>query len=160
MKYFLKIWGNTYENPKANILSDYEKNGGAFWKENTKVWFGKSNIGGKVEIGDILIQYIPLGQPQKEFAGRVVGYYKVESDFKYENLLIIGENNKISNSFYRYVEVKNLNVPFSERSKNRTILHIKKVINKFPASIQAGYARLTEEQAKYIINLIDDMKIR
>jgi len=145
MKYFLKNWGHTKTNPSKSVSQlfyESEQNGGAFWREKCKVWFSDSGFGGRVEVGDVLIQYVPLGQPQEELAGRVLGYYEVESEFKRESL---------ENQWFRYLEVKNLNKLFSEKSKNYPVLGIKAVIDKIPAAIQSGFAEISKEQAELII---------
>ena len=146
MKYFLKVLGYT-KDKSENLLLTFEEDGSAFWQEKCKVWFSK-RAGSKVKIGDILIQYIPLGQPQESFQGRIVGCYEVISSFHCGN---------IHDKWFRFVEVKNLNKVFSEKSKHTTMISIKEIMGKIPPAIQCGCAEITKTQAETIIKRVIEL---
>ena len=144
MEYFLKNIGMARDKGSKNLIKEFEDFGSCFWNERSKVWFSNSNFGGNVSKGDIIIQYIPCSYKSAQFAGRIVGVYRVIS----EKIFLPNKQWKV------YFEVENLCLKFSKKSKEKTILHIKQVIKNIPKAIQCGCAKISVQEAEKIIEQI------
>jgi len=154
MRYFLKACGETNPpNPNADWLirnsSDEVKS--SFWEDTQRNWLSNNLKGFGVNIGDIFICYVVMGDPRSggRLKGRILGYYEVVS-----NLI----NDNLENHWFWYVQTKNKCKSFSEKSKHNTVLHVKDFIDKFSGTIQSGYQILDERLAKRIIDAIEKNK--
>ncbi len=144
MKYFLKNIGTAKVYPHKNPIKDFEDFGSLFWEEESRIWFSNNNFGGKMSKGDIIIQYIPLGYKLADYAGRIVGCFEVLTDYT-----------ECQNGQWKgYRSVVNKSLAFSNQSKYKTVLHIKKVMNSIPKAIQCGCAEISFHEAERIIQEI------
>lgn len=160
MGYFLKVYGNS-DGIKAtkNFNSMGIEEEAAYYFLKSKIFFGKYKPK-EYKIGDIFIQYAPLSL-KSEFAGRILGVYESTSCFKQGKIIEIDTKTKKPKIFETYVDVKNLNLHFSERSKEEDLLNMRdeKDIIDFPSgNIASGWAYLDEKDARNLINKIYSFK--
>ncbi len=162
MNYFLKVYGSA---KSAMSAADFDKmgklEGAAYYLHTSKIFFGE-NKPAYHSIGDIFIQYAPLGLKSKDkIGGRILGVYQSTSDFKKGSIGGIGAQG-IPQVFVNYVDVKNLNQDFSERSRGKNqLLNIREEKNNinFPTgAIANGFAYLSEEDGRYLEDKIKNFK--
>lgn len=159
MRYFLKVYGNA-SGLKAN--SNFNEMGikenAAYYFLNSKIFFGRSKPT-KYFIGDIFIQYAPLSLKCK-FAGRILGVYESTSNLKEGEIIEIDEITGIPKVYETYIDVKNLNFSFSQKSMYENLLNMRdeKFNINFPTgSIACGFAYLSEKDAKYLIEKVNSL---
>ena len=141
MNYFLKVIGDT-KMPNCDPTPYFERSQSTFWEAESRILFSRI-AAGMVHKGDILIQYVPKGFANKQWAGRVVGCYRAISEvqcspFKED----FGE-------FDYFCEVENLCIKFSNRAKESSFV----VVDELGISIgngvmRPGILRLTHEQGE------------
>lgn len=149
MKYFLKNIGTAKADSSKDLIEEFERFESRFWTSESLIWFSNSNFGGRISKGDIIIQYIPVSHKQMRFAGRIVGFFEVQSDY----VAIKKEK------WNGYRKVLNKSLLFSLASKEKTLLYIKEVIDKIPKAIQCGCAEIPSGKAENIIEKIKEKEL-
>jgi hypothetical protein len=155
MRYFLKIIGCTKETDCV-FDAAVEKRGELYWTPTSRIYFGKMRPK-DFAIGDTLILTVPQGQLCDK-PGRILGYYERTSEFKYQPITINYETNKPKSWDY-YVDIKNLNVDFSVRSRTKDLLDMRTERDNidYPyGKITAGWAYLSDKDGRYLIDKINN----
>lgn len=151
MNYFLKILGDTNMHA-GDPIPFFEDSGSIFWESECTILF--SNVAaGMVCKGDILIQYIPKGFKNKEWAGRVIGCYRATSNVKCSPYMA-----PFGKAFNYFCDVENLTPKFANRAKCSTFVYIDELGIPLTGSLQSGIKRLTHEQGEMVVGFIERLE--
>ena len=148
MNYFLKILGSTKMKATDNAIEFFTKSGSLFWEKSSTILFGE-RAWSRVQKGDILIQYIPLGFANKAWKGRIVGCYRATSPVRYKNYRA-----PFGDEYNHYCEVENLTPKFSLASINKSGITVRTVEVEFTGEQQSGIMGLSAHEGQRIFNAV------
>lgn len=148
MNYFLKILGSTKMKATDDAIEFFTKSGSLFWEKNSTIVFGE-RAWSRVQKGDILIQYIPLGFKSNAWKGRIVGCYRATSLVRYKNYRA-----PFGDEYNHYCEVENLTPKFSLASINKSVLTVRAVEVEFNGEQQSGIMGLSVHEGQRIFNAV------
>ena len=151
MNYFLKILGSTHMPENVEVLSFFVHSESLFWEKRSIVLFS-DRAAAQVREGDILIQYIPKGLKNNNFAGRVVGCFRIVSPVSRKHY---------ATDFGQWdnrCEVESLFPKFSAHSKNGTVIYVDKLNVKLGGQLQSGIQKLSQSDGARICKLIADIE--
>ena len=152
VNYFLKILGDT-KMPGGDPLPFFERSESRFWEADSKILFSRI-AAGMVCKGDILIQYVPVGLKNAEWAGRVVGCYRAVSHVQCKPY------KESFGEWDYFCDVKNLTPKFALRAKSRTFVHIYELQIDIKNKMRSGILRLTREQGERAVAFIEGLEER
>ena len=153
MNYFLKILGSTKMKATDDAIEFFTKSGSLFWEKNSTIVFGE-RAWSRVQKGDILIQYIPLGFENKPWKGRIVGCYRAISPVRYKNYRA-----PFGDEYNHYCEVENLSPKFSLASVNKSIITVRTAEIVFNGEQQSGIMGLYGGEGQRILSIVMDKEM-
>lgn len=154
MNYFLKILGSTKMSETDNVIEFFIKSGSLFWEKNSTILFGE-RAWRRVQKGDILIQYIPVGFRNSEWKGRIVGCYRVASPIKYKNYKA-----PFGDDYNHYCEAENLTQKFSLASVNKSLITVRSAGVRFNGEQEGGIMGLYDGEGARILNVVMERERR
>lgn len=152
MNYFLKILGDT-KMPNGDPIPFFERSESKFWEEYSKILFSKT-ASGMVCKGDILIQYVPVGLKNQEWAGRVIGCYRAVSHVQCKPY------KESFGEWDYFCDVENLTPKFANRAKLSTFVHVYELQIPIKGAMRSGIKRLTREQGESAVAFIERLEER
>ena len=134
--------------PNCDPTPYFERSKSTFWEAESRILF--SDIAAHmVEKGDILIQYVPKGFANKQWAGRVVGCYRAISGVQCSPF------KESFGEFNYFCEAENLCIKFSRRSKDSSFVVVDELGIPLNGSLQSGIMRLTREQGEKAVAFLE-----
>lgn len=150
MTYFLKIIGDT-KMPNCDPTPYFERAKSLFWESESRILLSDT-AAGMVRKGDILIQYVPKGFANKQWAGRVVGCYRAISEVRCSPF------KESFGEWDYFCEAENLCLKFSLRAKDSSYVVVDELgIPLF--NLRPGIMRLTREQGEKAVAFLEQKAV-